>query len=118
MIKYKQVVGQDTFFYDVRPQIFGIDMREYTKVDDNQNQEVYDLDIIELTHTIKGRHQKGEQYIVFYDFVHNRFGACFEEDYGAQNTGFRSHFFITPANALKFKVVGYLEEKTKNRSYA
>lgn len=118
MIKYKILIGEDTFFYDVTPTLYIDKVREYTKVDDNQNQEVYDLDIIELTHTIKGRHQKGEQYVVFYDFVHNRFGACFIEAYGAENTGFRSHFFITPSNALKFKVVGALKEKTKNRSYA
>lgn len=86
---------------------------EWTKSQDKENSDIYELDIILF---------KGDEYVVYYCPIHNRMAATLVPSYGAENTGFRPHLFITPSNCKKIKVVGNIFsrgiEKTKNRSYA
>lgn len=97
------------------------EIMEYTKADDRDGENIFDLDIVELMTTVS-HISKGNKAVVYYCPIHNRFAAVLIEDYGAVNTGFRPHFFITPANAKKIKVVSNLFKegisKTKNRSYS
>lgn len=97
------------------------EVMEYTKTDDREGTAIYDLDVIEIMSTVS-HIPKGHKAVVYYSEVHNRFAAVLFDDYGAKSTAFRPHFFITPANAKKIKVVNNLFEmgmnKTTNKSYS
>jgi len=52
---------------DDYPELRNSVFMEYCKLADNKGEDIYDLDIIELTHTLKSRYHKGDKFVVFYD---------------------------------------------------